>query len=235
MNFQDHRNLLQDIKHTDGFRELLFFMFSSSSKTYRQPVKNKLQQIQSTNAIGKRIVTLLVMILTVLLILNQLAYAQLSVDPDSLETRKDGNILFFLQSNSNANTLVYKLNFNNAGKLHPEHPIKGFWITLDQNRKTTKPVQLREECTFGIQTKPIGNEEYEIRLVAFKDIPLYLKRSANDNMYHLFIEDDGKNLLLKRVFIKLDSGTIRFSKIRYIDLITTNSVTGLEILKRIKT
>lgn len=191
-------------------------------------------RLQSPNNTGKRIAILLLTVFAVLLFLSQFAYAQDPANQNALPTGKDDNILFFLQGDQEANTLVYKLNFDDTGKLHPDTPIKGFWIT-NRRKQKFKETHLTEDYPYEVKSKPIGNEAYEIRLLAFKEIPLYLKRSQIDNKYHLYIEDEGNSLLLKRVFVKLDSGTVGFPKIRHIDLITTNSITGLEILKRIKT
>lgn len=227
--------MLQDIKNTDGLRELLFFMFSNPSKIYKHKLNNDLQQSHAANDTGKRIVTFMLMIITVLLLLNQFTYAQKPVDQYFLPGIKDGNLLFFLQCDSDANTLVYELNYNNAGKLHPDSPIKVSWIKYGQDYKFRELTSIERKFAYGIKTKPIGNEEYEIRLVAYRKLPLYLKKSEVDNKYHMYIMDEGKNLLLKRVFVRINRGTFRFPKVHYIDLITTNSATGLEILKRIRT
>ncbi|MNY45411.1 hypothetical protein D3C86_1805100 [compost metagenome] len=66
-------------------------------------------------------------------------------------------------------------------------------------------------------------------------MPMYLKKSETDQKYHIYIKDEGKDLLLKRVFVRVNRGSFWFPKVQYIDLITTNSITGMEILKRIKT
>lgn len=227
--------MLQDIKHSDGLKELLFFMFSSPSKIYKHRLNSDLQPSQAGSDIDKRIVTFMLMIITVLLLLNQFASAQKPADQLSLPGMKDCNLLFFLQCDPDANTLVYELNYNSVGKLHPDSPIKASWIRYGQDQKFRELTSIEKKFAYGIQSKAIGNEEYEIRLVAYKKIPLYLKKSEVDNKYHMYIKDEGKNLLLKRVFVRINGGTFRFPKVRYIDLITTNSATGMEILKRIRT
>lgn len=222
--------MLQDIKHTDGLKELLFFMFSSPSKIYKQKLPS-----HAANDTGKRVVTFMLLVITVLLLLNQFTYAQKPGDQYCLPGIKDGNLLFFLQCDPEANTLVYELNYNSAGKLHPDRPIKVSWIKYGQDHKLRELTSLERELACEIQTRPIGNEEYEIRLVGYKKMPLYLKKSEVDNKYRIYIKDEGKNLLLKRVFVRINCGSFWFPSVRYIDLITTNSAAGLEILKRIRT
>lgn len=226
--------MLQDIKHSDGLKELLFFMFSSPSKTYKYRLNSNLQPSQASNDTVKRVATFLMLIITVLLLLNQFAYAQQPADHPPAEL-KDCNLLFFLQCDPDATTLVYELNYNSAGKLQPDTPIKASWIKSAKDQKFRALSSTEKKFARRIQSKRIGNEEYEIRLVAYKKMPLYLKKSAADNKYHMYVKDEGEHLLLKRVFVRLNSGNYRFPKVRYIDLITTSSATGMEILKRIRT
>jgi hypothetical protein len=49
----------------------------------------------------------------------------------------------------------------------------------------------------------------------------------------MYIKNGNDNLLLKRVFVKVDGGSFWFPKVQYIDLITAHSETGKEIIKRI--
>lgn len=227
--------MLQDIKHADGLKELLFFMFASPSKIYKHRLNDDLQPSQIANDTGKRIAIFMLMMIIVLLLLNQFAYAQKPADQHSLQGMKDCNLLFFLQCDPDANTLVYELNYISAGKLHPDNPIKASWVRYGQDQKFRELSSIEKKFAYGIQSKPIGNEEYEIRLVAYKKMPLYLKKSEADNKYYMYIKDEGKNLLLKRVFVRVNKGNFWFPKVHYIDLITTNSATGMEILKRIRT
>ncbi len=226
--------MLQDIKHSDGLKELLFFMFSSPSKTYRHRLNSDLRPSQASNDAVKRVATLMLMIIAVLLLLNQFAYAQPPTDHSPADP-KDCNVLFFLQCDPDANTFVYELNYNSAGKLQHDNPIKASWIRSPQDQKFRALSSIEKKFSYGVQSKQIGDEEYEIRLVAYKKMPLYLKKSAADNKYHMYVKDEGENLLLKRVLVRINKGNLRFPKVRYIDLITTNSATGMEILKRIRT
>jgi hypothetical protein len=69
--------------------------------------------------------------------------------------------------------------------------------------------------------------------MAYKKMPLYLKRSETDNKYKIYIKDEGRDYLLKRVFVRVRGGSFWFPKVEYIDLITVNSASGIEFLKRI--
>jgi hypothetical protein len=214
LSFNDYRNMLQDIKHNDGIKELLFFICASPSKTYKHK-PGKALQLASPKTIAKRLLRTVLILITIILLLSQFSNAQEQV---AFQIPKSS--LFYIQRSPETKTIIYELNYNSNGTLSPNDPIKGFWL---QNNKVQKlePLSAREKKhEYGIQSKAIGNDEYEIRLRAYKKMPLYLKKSAVDNNYRLFIKDEGKNVLLKRVFIKLNRGTFWFPKLQYIDLIT---------------
>lgn len=207
--------MLQDVKHNDGLKELLFFICASPSKTYKHKPGKALQLVDSPKNIAKRLVRTALILITIILLLSQFSNAQ---ERAAFQIPKSS--LFYIQRSPETKTIVYELNYNSNGALSPNDPIKGFWLKNNQAQKL-EPLSAREKRQeYGIQSKAIGNDEYEIRLRAYKKMPLYLKRSATDNNYYLYIKDEEKNVLLKRVFIKLNRGTFWFPKLQYIDLIT---------------
>ncbi|TKC59296.1 DUF4833 domain-containing protein [Pedobacter hiemivivus] len=215
LSFNDYRNMLQDVKHNDGLKELLFFICASPSKTYKHKPGKALQLADSPKNITKRLMRTVLILITIILLLSQFSNAQEQV---AFQIPKSS--LFYIQHSPETKTIIYELNYNSNGTLYPNDPIKGFWFKNNESQKL-KPLSAREKKhEYGIQSKAIGNDEYEIRLQAYKKMPLYLKRSAVDNNYRLFIKDEDKNVLLKRVFIKLNRGTFWFPKLQYIDLIT---------------
>ncbi|WP_316810229.1 DUF4833 domain-containing protein [Pedobacter heparinus] len=226
--------MLQDLKNNDGLKELLFFLFASPDRTFKHKADKALQPSKTPTPIGMRLLRSLLIIITMLLLLNQLLYAQ-QIEARQLPTPKGNNLLFFLQRNPDANTVVYELNYEHDGTLSPKNPIKGSWIRYEEAQQFKALTHMEKKFAYGVQSKAIGEDEYEIRLVAYKKMPMYLRKSETDQKYHIYIKDEGKNLLLKRVFVRVKGGSFWFPKVQYIDLITINSATGIEILKRIRT
>jgi sterol desaturase/sphingolipid hydroxylase (fatty acid hydroxylase superfamily) len=235
LNFHEYRDMLHDIKQSDGLKELLFFIFASPSKVYKHKSDKALRLAKLPVDTPKRLLRSALIIITMILLLSQISYAQNPVDETRLPTPKGCNLLFFLQRDPDANTVVYELNYNSDGTLYQNNPIKGSWIRYEEDQKFKELTSIEKKFAYGVQSKPIGDGEYEIRLVAYKKMPMYLKRSETDHKYHIYIKDEGKNLLLKRVFVRVNGGSFWFPKVQYIDLIATNSTTGMEILKRIRT
>lgn len=184
---------------------------------------------------NKKSLRFVLITIAITLIFNKNIAAQDTVNQGRLPTPKSCNLLFFLQRDPDANTVVYELNYNSDGTLQKKNPIKGSWVRYEEKQKFQELTAIEKKFAYGVLSKPIGDDEFEIRLVAYKKMPMYLKRSETDHQYHIYIKDEGKDLLLKRVFVRVNGGIFWFPKVQYIDLITTNSATGMEILKRIKT
>ncbi|TDQ12056.1 DUF4833 domain-containing protein [Pedobacter metabolipauper] len=243
LNFHEYRDMVHDLKHSDGLKELFFFMFASPGKIYTHKVNQlkKKQRGQSemqaniNNRLkinGKDKWKITACLLLIIMGFNQPLHAQ--KEPEAtLPTPKGNNLLFFLQRNPDANTVIYELNYNEDGTLNPSNPVKGSWIRYEENERFKELTAIEKKFAYGVKCKSLGNDEFEIRLVAYKKLPLYLLKSDSDHKYRIYIKDEGKNLLLKRVFVRVNGGSFWFPKVQYIDLITTNSASGMEFLKRI--
>lgn len=179
------------------------------------------------------------MILCIVMLLSSGSIAQSGpniIQPsfeNSLPTPRGNNLLFFLQRNPNANTVIYELNLKADGLPDKANPIKSSWIRYAEDGSSKELSLVEQKFAYGIKCKALENDVYEIRLVAYKSMPLYLKKAETDDRYRIYIKDEGKDLLLKRVFVRVNGGTFWYPKVEYIDLITTSSATGMELLKRI--
>lgn len=249
LNFHEYRDMLQDIKNSDGLRELLFFMFASPARIYRHKAERSVRQMNEaigklgtpdkTSELlpfnhyeekGKRILKLTGILLVIVVLLSQSGLAQAV---NVLPTPRTENMLFFLQRDPDANTVIYELNFGTDGKLDPQKPVKASWIRYAEDGKCRNLTGIENKFAYGVKCKALGNEEFEIRLAAYKKMPLYLKRSEEDNKYKIYIRDEGRDHLLKRVFVRVRGGSFWFPRVEYIDLITVSSNSGMEFLKRI--
>ncbi|QNK61221.1 DUF4833 domain-containing protein [Pedobacter sp. PAMC26386] len=170
----------------------------------------------------------------VLLILLTIA-KPLSAEPfgENLPSPRIENLLFFVQRNPDANTVIYELNLNEDGTLCTQAPVKVSWIKYAEDGKREELTSVERKYVYGVHSQNLGNDEYEIHLMAYTKLPLYLKRSETDNKYKIYIKDEGIPYLLKRVFIKLDKYSIWSPKVQYIDLVAVDTANGREILRRI--
>lgn len=246
LNFHEYSDMFRDVKKSVGLKEKLFFIFASPAKIYQRKLKQhkSLQAPTVAKAQGPivvekepkaKAVDLMVVklaVVAIILLLSQLLHAQTPVST-ALPTPKSKDLLFFLQRTPDANTVIYELNYKSDGLVDRQSPIKGSWIRYEERGKTKPLTGIEKKFAYGVKCKALGNDTYEVRLAAYDKMPMYLLKSETDQQYRMYIKDEGKNLLLKRVFVKVNGGSFWFPKVQYIDLFTTSSDTGQEILKRI--
>ena len=155
-------------------------------------------------------------------------------NPDTFPVPKiTPGFMFYIQRDPNTNTICYELNLDKEGNPEKKNPINGFWIRYPEggNRKDLNFIQ--RKFAYGINSKSIGNDSYELRSVAYSKIPLFLRKDAN-NQYHVYTEIDKKECILNRIFIRIDGGTFWHPNVLYIELKGVNPATGKTVVQRIK-
>lgn len=234
LNFHEYRDMLHDIRHSDGIRELLFFIFASPAKIYRHKAERQVKQINKALERHNKAKYLVAgFLLFMALMLVQMSPAQSLDNRPPLPTPRSEHMLFFLQRDPDANTVIYELNYGADGKLDDRRPVKGSWIRYAEDGRCKELTAIENKFAYGLRCKALGHDVYEIRLMAYKKIPLYLKRAEEDNKYKIYIRDEDQDKLLKRIFVRVNGGSFWFPRVEYIDLITVNSASGMEMLKRI--
>jgi len=141
--------------------------------------------------------------------------------------------LFYLQRTSNTNTIVYDLNFNDNGKLNTDEPIVGYWIRYAEKGQKQDLNYIQRKFAYGLTAKALDNGNYDIRFVSYKKFPLTLMKS-NDGKYHIFASITQKQVILNRIFIKIDGGSFWLPNVSYVELAGTDPVTGREIVEHFK-
>ena len=76
MNHQDYKNMLQDVKNSDGLEELLLFIFTTPAKTYQHRSDKVSKQEHAAQNVGKRALKTALILTTIILLLSQLSNAQ---------------------------------------------------------------------------------------------------------------------------------------------------------------
>lgn len=144
------------------------------------------------------------------------------------------NELFYLQRDPNTNTVIYQLNLKEDGKVDPEKPVNVYWMRYADKGQKEDLSYVQRKFAYGLQTKALGNDEYELRFVSHKKLPLYLKRSAVDKKYHVYIDANDKKIMLDRVFVRIEGGSYWIPNVRYVELKGLNAKTQTPIVERLK-
>jgi hypothetical protein len=143
------------------------------------------------------------------------------------------NTLFYVQRDPNTNTIMYDLNVDKNGKLDTESPMHVYWIKYAEKGQKEELNYIQRKFAYGITSKKTAEEQYDLRFVSYKKLPLVLKK-AGDNKYHIFVTADQKQIVLNRIFVKVEGGSFWLPNIVYVELKGTEQLTGKEIAYRFK-
>lgn len=144
------------------------------------------------------------------------------------------NELFYLQRDPNTNTVIYELNLKSDGNVDPDQPVKVYWLRYSEKGQKEDLSYVQRKFAYGVQSQAIGNNEYEIRVVSHKKLPLLLKKSGVDQKYHVYINANNKQIMLDRVFVRIEGGSYWIPNVKYVELKGTNTKTTKPIIERLK-
>ena len=141
--------------------------------------------------------------------------------------------LFYVQRSPNTNTIVYELNADKNGKLNSEEPIHVYWIRYNEKGQKEELNYIQRKFAYGLTSKPLANDQYDIRFVSYKKFPLTLMK-GNDGKYHIFATVNQKPMYITRVFLKIEGGSFWLPNVKYVEIKGIETSTGKEIVERFK-
>jgi phosphatidylglycerophosphate synthase len=142
--------------------------------------------------------------------------------------------LFYLQRTSNTNTIICELNEKN-GIPDDDEPVHVLWIRYSEQRQRQELSFIQRHFAYGIRSRALGNDKYELHFVSYSKLPFYLMRSPTDNRHHVYATIVGKQAILTRIFVKINPGGSFWSpNVEYFELKGTDPDNGKEISQRIK-
>jgi phosphatidylglycerophosphate synthase len=144
------------------------------------------------------------------------------------------NQLFYLQRDPNTNTIICELNFDEKGQLVKDEPIKVYWKRYQENGEKKKLNYIQRKFAYGIDSKPMGNNQYKLNFVSYKKFPLYLIKTEADNKYHVFVIANNKKMILEKIFVRIEGGTLWVPNVKYVELSGKNPVNNASLTERIK-
>ncbi|GAA4090508.1 DUF4833 domain-containing protein [Mucilaginibacter panaciglaebae] len=155
------------------------------------------------------------------------------IDEDRFPTPAD-NIqrLFYLQRLPNSNTLIYELNAPN-GHLNEDEPVHPYWLRYAEKGQREELSYIQRKFAYGVVSKKLPNNQYDVRFVSYKKFPMLLMK-ANDGKYHIFATIAQKQMMVNRIFVKIEGGSFWVPNIVYVEFKGTDPNTGREIAERFK-
>lgn len=166
-------------------------------------------------------------------------YAQspLSGNPSPIQFPKPAGVenqLFYLQRDPNTNTIIYQLNVNTKGELNEADPVLVYWLRYADRGEKKELNFIQRKFAYGIETKQLGKEKYELRFVSYKKLPLLLMKSNADNRFHVYAKANNKTIKLDRIFLRIEGGTFWVPNVKYVEIKGINTANNTEVAERIK-
>ncbi len=152
---------------------------------------------------------------------------------DKLPVPNEDKQLFYLQRDPDANTVIYQLNMEDS-VVDAEAPVNVYWIRYAEGgiRKNLNFVQ--RSMAYGVSHKALGNESYELRLAAYKSLPLRLSYCDRSQKYVVYTTINNREAILDRVFVRIDGGSTFNPDIAYFELSGRDAATSAYVSERIK-
>lgn len=144
----------------------------------------------------------------------------------------DSKQLFYMQRTSNINTIVYELNLQN-GLINKENPVKEYWIRYQEKGQREDLNYIQRKFAYGIQSKRIAENQYELSFVSYKKYKMILKLAA-DNKFYVYANINHKPVILNRIFIRINGGSFWLPNVEYVEISGTDPTTNLVVKERLK-
>jgi len=144
------------------------------------------------------------------------------------------NQLFYLQRDPNTNTIICELNVDTKGQVDQDSPVNVYWIRYQENKEKKELGYIQRKFAYGIESKSLGKDQYELRFVSHKKLPMYLVKSEGDNKYHVYVTVNKKKIQIERIFLRIEGGSFWLPNVKYAEIKGMNTATNSLITERIK-
>jgi hypothetical protein len=134
-------------------------------------------------------------------------------------------LLFYIQRNHNANTIVYDANFDENGLLIDNKPIDVYWRRYDEQGQRMELRSIEKWYAYGVDCqKNKNNSNYKVELVAEKERAFWLKQTDAFKAVLLTMIND-KLSQVEHMYIFADNSGV-WPKVKYIKLFGKDLQTG---------
>lgn len=146
---------------------------------------------------------------------------------------KTDNLMFYIQRDPNTNTICYEVNLDKNSKINDKEPVNVYWIRYPEGGQKKDLNYIQRKFAYGINSKKVAEDHFDIRSVAYSKLPLILKKDKNDD-FHVYIKINQKECIVERIFIRIDGGTFWSPNVLFIELKGTDPLTGKKQVQRFK-
>jgi Domain of unknown function (DUF4833) len=141
--------------------------------------------------------------------------------------------LFYLQRQPNTNTIAVELNIKN-GQVDLDNPVHVYWLRYQhENGQRVELNFIQRNFAYGMNVDKISPGIYNLSFVSYKKLKIRLERGANNVWRAFFHAANGSNIILKRIYLHINGGTLWKPKVDYVELKGLEQGTYKEVRERI--
>ena len=146
---------------------------------------------------------------------------------------EDPNMMFYIQKNTNPNTVVYALRLGPDGVIDPKEPMEVFWRRYQEDGRRKKLGWLEKTFAFDFKVRPVDSKPntYVFNLVAMKNKNVYVTQDKKGNPT-VFMTISGKTAILDRIYVMVDDSK-RIQSVLTMELFGRDFKTGKLIYEKI--
>ncbi|MBF4515858.1 DUF4833 domain-containing protein [Flavobacterium sp. ANB] len=142
------------------------------------------------------------------------------------------NMVFYIQRDPNINTAIYAVNYQENGKINISNPIKAYWIRYAEKGEKKDFSYIQRKFAYGIESKTVNNEEFELQFVSYKNLSLTLKKIDSDQKYHVFVSVNQKKIQVEKIFVRIEGGSFWLPNVKYVEVTGIDASSNKTITER---
>ena len=131
---------------------------------------------------------------------------------------KTDTLLFYIQRNHNANTIIYDAKYDDDGNLDKNEPIIVYWRRYDEQGQKMQLRTIEKWYAYGVDWEKVEHKKkYNIELIADKEHKFWLQQLAPYKSV-IITEINKKRSILDHIYISADNSGL-WPIVKYIELI----------------
>ena len=152
--------------------------------------------------------------------------------PEHYPTPDVEDMLFYVQRNQNANTVVYKLNrCSSSGRINTAQPLSVFWKNYTENRPDAPINYFQKQLAYGYNFDLINNETIQLSIISYPVYKIFLTK-CNSEDYKAVSKINGVWAHLSNAYVFADESGA-FPVVRYLELYGQQIESGLPCYEKI--
>jgi len=136
--------------------------------------------------------------------------------PESYPIPKTEGLLFYIQRNTNQNTVVYVLNKNFDGTINEDYPMDVYWIQYNHGCTKKQLNIIQDKLAYGYRSKKIDNHTFEFQMVSYDKMKFYITRDDNNN-YRVVTQLENSYSMISNIYVYAEEFGV-FPQVKYFEI-----------------